>query len=62
VDRAGRDAEVIAISLVLLVAALVLLFLAAFGVVHQRVQFVPLALALVLLSHLLSSVYPRGFS
>lgn len=37
----------------LLVFALVLLILAAVGVVHQRVQFVPLALALVLLAWLL---------
>ena len=37
----------------LLVFALVLLILAAVGVVHQRVQFVPLALALVLLAALI---------
>ena len=39
--------------LLLLLVAFALLVAASFGVVHQRVQFVPLALALVLLAHLL---------
>lgn len=41
------------VLLILLLVALVLLGAAAFGVVHQRVQLVPLALALVLLAHIL---------
>jgi hypothetical protein len=39
--------------LALLLVALVLLVLAAFGVAHQRVQLVPLALAIALLAYLL---------
>ncbi|HXD06915.1 MAG TPA: hypothetical protein VN680_12750 [Burkholderiaceae bacterium] len=39
--------------LALLLVAFGLLVAAAFGVAHQRVQLVPLALALVLLAHLL---------
>jgi len=37
----------------LLLVAIVLLALAAFGVAHQRVQLVPLALAIALLAYLL---------
>ena len=37
----------------LLLVALVLLFLAAFGVAHQRVQLLPLGLAIALLAYLL---------
>jgi len=44
---------VAALTLVALIVALVLLLLAAFGVAHQRVQFVPLALALVVFAELL---------
>jgi hypothetical protein len=39
--------------LALLLVALVLLLLAAFGVAHQRVQLVPLALAIALLAFVL---------
>jgi len=41
------------VFLALLLVALGLLVAAAFGVVNSRVQLVPLALALVLLAHLL---------
>jgi hypothetical protein len=41
------------LALVLFIVALVLLFAAAFGVVHSKVQLVPLALALALLAHVL---------
>jgi len=41
------------IPLVLLLAALLLLLAAAGGVVHQRVQLVPLALALGVLAYIL---------
>lgn len=41
-----------ALAFCLLVAALVLLVAAAFGVAHQRVQLVPLALALATLAAL----------
>jgi hypothetical protein len=41
------------LALVLLIVALVLLFAAAFGVTHSKVQLVPLALALALLAHVL---------
>ena len=44
---------VITLAAALLLIALVLLVLAAFGVVHQRVQLVPLALAFALLAYLL---------
>jgi hypothetical protein len=44
---------VITIALLLYVVALVLLFMAAFGVVHSRVQFLPLGLALALLAFVL---------
>jgi hypothetical protein len=40
------------LELVLLLVAFALLVAASFGVVNQRVQLVPLALALVLLAYL----------
>jgi hypothetical protein len=46
------------IFLALLLLALIGLLLAAGGVVHQRVQLVPLALALVLLAFLLTRAWP----
>lgn len=41
------------LAFIVLVAAFVLLLAAAFGVAHQRVQLVPLALALAVLAQLL---------
>jgi hypothetical protein len=47
-----------ALVLVLLMAAIALLLAAAFGVTHQRVQLVPLALALALMVPLAARLWP----